>query len=157
MKKPVLLLDVDGVLNVLETRDLDKRRIRLPDGHSFYPSSFTLEFLKWAWRKTRVLWLSNWQIGAHAISQWASLPERQVLLDRRRKDEFFIDWKLREAKRIHFHNPDRLLFWMDDELPQDRASWVAGERRVHFIKTNARTGVTARHVKEMEKLMENRE
>lgn len=80
--KPILLLDVDGVLNVPRKRPtvrpikvypkFDGKTFRL----SFWPTPRTARFMRMAWELFDVRWLTCWGKGADVIAKRYGLNER---------------------------------------------------------------------------------
>lgn len=174
MKKPVLLLDVDGVLNVIDRKGFcRKRKIVLfvtirgelfP--HSFYPKPLTLPFLRWAWRHFDVHWLTAWRQTANSIADWAGLPQVPSLVEdpkkmkrlykraARAKDKAkawgAIDWKI-EVVKDWFSRSKRTILWIEDGISEEAHEWIGRRPSVRYFGTNSFVGVTRKHIAEMSK------
>lgn len=85
--KPIMLLDVDGVLNC-PGEDAKERLVRLPScgrrdrhspggrccaGRAFHPTDFTKPFLKWAFQRFDVRWMTAWGDHANNIARWGGV------------------------------------------------------------------------------------
>ena len=173
MKKPILLLDVDGVFNVIGKK-MVPRKIYIPvqiRGETFqkqfFPVPLTRPVLVWAWRHFEVYWLTAWREMANGIAIWAGLPEIPVLVDpvaRLRKlyeeaskkkgkeaqAEAYcrIDWKA-EVVKERFRSERRKILWLEDGISQSAKQWIAGRSRVRYFGTDSFVGVTRRHVRQM--------
>lgn len=175
MTRPVLLLDVDGVLNIVGP-DYHERMVRLPgDGHPFYPTPHVLPFMRWAWARFEVVWNTAWRGSANQIADWAGLPRafaitetdsyrrRQERLDRargrrrkrlaRRMDVPSLswfrdrgDWKVDGAKE--YIGPRRCqVLWIEDGLSPEGHAWVGTRPRTCYVATDSFEGVTPSHVR----------
>ena len=135
-KKPVLLLDVDGVLNVV-SKDCVPRKQTLPDGHAFYPTPIVIPFMQWAWDHFHVFWLTAWFSGANAIAKWAKLEEVPALGNPRE----YGDYKLNAVQKI-FGEIDIPVFWVEDGIGERAALWVAAKKNFAYFETNPYLGLT---------------
>lgn len=161
MTKPVLLLDVDGVLNV-SGPDYDRRQVLLPpDGHPFHPTRHVRPFLRWAWRRFEILWCTAWMDSANKIADWAGVPHAPVLKDppaaraRRLRNlgrRGFIDrgdWKLEAARRALRGRNGARVFWVEDGICDEAHEWLR-RRRGLYVATSSFEGVTPAHVRILE-------
>lgn len=163
-RKPVLLLDVDGVLNVIGPNNKNSL-VRLKDGHSFHPTRHVLPFMRWAWPLFEVVWCTAWRAGANAIADWAGLPRVRVadeppsrirrikrLAKRKRKatpEEWLKvngDWKV-DAVKAMLDRRRCPVFWLEDGLSEQAHQWVAKRPQTHYVATDSFEGVTPAHVK----------
>jgi len=173
VKKPILLLDVDGVFNVIGKK-MVPRKIYIPveiRGETFqkqfFPVPLTRPVLSWAWRHFEVYWLTAWREMANGIATWAGLSEVPVLVDpiarlkrlyreaakkktKEAKAEayYLIDWKA-EAVKERFRGERRKILWLEDGISQSAKQWIAGRSRVRYFGTDSFVGVTRRHVRRM--------
>lgn len=162
MRRPILLLDVDGVLNVIGPNNPGKP-IRLKDGHPFHPTRHVLPFMRWAWPRFEIVWCTAWRGGANAIADWAKLPRVRVadeppsrirrikrLVKRKASPEEWIeaygDWKVDAAKAL-LDGRQCPVFWLEDGLSEQAHKWVAKRPRTHYIPTDSFEGVTPSHMK----------
>jgi len=155
MRRPVLLLDVDGVLNVLSRNraDLKKREVRLSwrPGRfiSFYPTKLTLPFMKMAWRLFDVRWLTAWGKGANMIAEWARLPAKPAI-----RDSGLPDWKATGARKALASRKGPVA-WIEDGL-SDEAHALVRERGWIYFETDPFVGVTQAHMRSLEGLVERK-
>lgn len=173
MTKPILLLDVDGVFNVIGKK-MAPRKIYIPVQirgdtfqKQFFPVPLTRPVLGWAWRNFEIYWLTAWREMANGIALWAGLPEAPVLVDpfarieklRQKADQMKtkegraeaycrIDWKA-EAVKERFRHERRKILWLEDGISGDAHRWVEGRKSVRYFGTDSFIGVTRRHVTEM--------
>lgn len=128
-EKPILLLDVDGVLNVID-KTCAKRRVPLEYGPgqimSFYPIKTTRRLMKLAWRRFDVRWLTAWRKGANLIARWAGLEERPVLIAYSSDD-----WKA-EAVRQTLMSWEGRLAWIEDGISPEAKAIVASKGWTYF-------------------------
>lgn len=164
-KRPVLLLDVDGVLNVTGP-DIADRTVKLkPDDHPFHPTPFVKKFLPWAWSRFRVIWCTAWMDSANKIARWAGLPEVQALRalnyerrlmtlsglkDPKKWLQQHGDWKLDAAKKVV--SSGETIFWMEDGITELAQKWLE-RRRGYYLATDSFEGVTRSHVRILERLI----
>lgn len=144
--KPVLFLDVDGVLNVFSNDEADilKRRIELSGDrwpHPFHPTKYTLPFMRWAWKNFDVLWCTCWMEDANVIAKWAGLPERPCVATSKMGGS---DFKLTGAKLFR-EKDKRPVLWIEDGLFKETDDWVAEQENFFYIHTSFRKGVTKKH------------
>lgn len=175
MKKPILLLDVDGVFNVIG-KAMMPRKIYIPVKirgdvfqKQFFPVPLTRPVLVWAWKHFEVYWLTAWREMANGIATWAGLPEAPVLVDpiarieklRKKADQkktkegraaayFEIDWKA-EAVKERFRHERRTILWLEDGISRSAHDWIAGRKKVRYFGTDSFVGVTVRHLRQMAK------
>lgn len=135
---PILLLDVDGVLNVIG-RDCEKRIVRL-ETHpgefiSFFPTKAAEKLLDLAWKHFDVRWLTAWRDTANLIAKWAGLSERPVL-----KAYEGDDWKATAVKRELGSWTGRVA-WIEDGISREAHEIVAKMGWTYF-HTDSFVGVT---------------
>jgi len=153
MKKPILLLDVDGVLNVVG-RGCEPREVRLEWGpgqfHSFYPTMNSKLLLKLAWSRFDVRWLTAWRKGANMIARWAGLEERPVIMD---SPLVSVDWKATAAERALKSWKGRVA-WIEDGISDEAKTLVARKGWTYF-HCDPFVGVTEEHLKGLEEFADN--
>lgn len=146
MKKPILLLDVDGVLNVVG-RDCKSREVRFewcPGSFmSFYPTKNAKPLLELAWRLFDVRWLTTWGKGANLIARWAGLKEKRAIVDRGG-----LDWKVAAVARVSksWKGP---IAWIEDGISPEAKAIVAA-RGWSYFHCDPFVGVTEAHLKDLE-------
>lgn len=160
--RPVMLLDVDGVLNV-PGPDHAARDVRLTEGpHAWIlsPKPITLPFLKWAWKHFSVHWLTAWHGSANLIAEWAGLARAPVVGDirehRRLVDSEPVggsgnqwrtwDWKFEAVKR-RFGRRRGAVVWIEDGIAPEAEEWVKARPNFRYFGTDSFTGVTPDHVR----------
>lgn len=145
--KPVMLLDVDGVLNV----QFSETRVRFRLGRyglMLMPSRFARRFMKWAWPRFEVFWLTAWFQYANAIARWAGLEDRPFLGQPSISQD---DWKLSVARKRFGRLHRRPIVWVEDGLFPETQRWVSARRNIVYVETQPAEGVTRRHVGVIEK------
>lgn len=173
MTKPILLLDVDGVLNVIGKHAVH-RKVLLPwtirgevFQKQFFPVPLARPFLHFAWRNFEVYWLTAWREMANSIAAWAELPDAPVLIeplaeieklrkaaDRKKTKEeraegyLWIDWKAEAAKK-RFKGERRRIVWLEDGISEAAHEWLDSRKRVRYVGTNSFVGLTMRHVRKI--------
>jgi hypothetical protein len=154
MTKPILLLDVDGVLNIvsdeldeIEPVSLDfivedvlginggKPTTTFP----LYPARLAREFLIWANQHCQIIWCTCWFDHANHIAKWAGIGPFPVLHDRTHfKDG--LDWKVEEAKKVVCDNV--LTIWVEDGHSKQAQDWIKTGPNIMLIATDPTIGVT---------------
>lgn len=146
MSKPMLLLDVDGVLNVVN-RDCKRRQVRFEwrpgDFISFYPTKFTKPLLELAWSRFNVRWCTAWGKGANMIARWAGLEERPAIVDRGG-----IDWKAFAVERA-LKSRKGPVAWIEDGLSV-QAHALVNMRGWSYFHCDPYIGATEKHLRGLE-------
>ncbi len=143
--RPILFLDVDGVLNIL-TPDFSDREVRFKhrmfeDGIPFFPTKHTLPFMRWAWANFQVIWCTAWGADANLIASWAELPEMPSIDDRAREE-----WKLAGVKEIlSSRGAGQHAVWIEDGIGDAAEEWVATQKDVIYVETFPVIGVSKEH------------
>jgi len=162
---PILLLDVDGVLNAA--------RIDLPEG--WKRGTFNGFVLSWDPTITRRLrelhesgrleiqWLTTWTTNAdRLLAEPMGLP--RGLVTHARADAAptgFLGvlrghpgwWKLDEARKVAEAEPDRRIVWVDDDLAEqaaDTGEWLAANPHVMVVAPDLFAGLTHAQLDEIE-------
>ena len=141
MGRPLLLLDVDGVLNIIDKTSKKRRVILQARGYSprLHPTPLVKPFIQWAWTRFNVRWLTAWGDTANHIAKWAGV--RPVAEVRRPRNRQFHDWKAAAVQRFK-DIPGRKIVWVEDGFSDEAKDWAAPRVDVHLIKTDVRVGVT---------------
>jgi hypothetical protein len=162
---PILLLDVDGVLNAA--------RLDLPDG--WRRGTFNGFVLSWDPTVTarlrelhdsgrvEIQWLTTWTTNAdRLLAEPMGLP--RGLKTHARDDAAptgFLGtlrgqsgwWKLDLARRAAEAEPDRRIIWIDDDLAQqaaDTGEWLAARPHVLVVAPDLFAGLTHEKLDEIE-------
>jgi HAD domain in Swiss Army Knife RNA repair proteins len=162
---PILLLDVDGVLNA--------PRVDLPEGwqRGFF-NGFALSWDPTVTTRLRKLhdagrveiqWLTTWAADAdRLLAEPMGLPRR--LWTHARADALptgFAEplggrsgwWKLAVAREVAAAEPDRRIIWIDDDLAEqaaDTGEWLAAHPHVLVIAPDLLTGLTHEQLDQVE-------
>jgi hypothetical protein len=174
IRRPVLLLDVDGVLNIVGP-DYKDRLIRLQDdGHPFHPTEYVLPFMRWAWARFDVVWNTAWRRTANQIADWAGLhrvfaieetpaylrrqkrltnPKRKTDSARWLKERG--DWKV-DGAREFLGGRTCPVFWIEDGLSLEGHEWVRSRPSTYYLATDSFEGVTPAHMTILEELLRAR-
>ncbi|HKZ40494.1 MAG TPA: hypothetical protein VJ044_05995 [Candidatus Hodarchaeales archaeon] len=129
--KPVLYLDVDGVL--IQFRE-DRTMLHYEHHKGGFPANRVGDFLKWADDNFEVRWLTCWCPSGQMH------PERKTRLEAILWEDLPdwvnpMTWWGEKTYGINFDEP-RMWFWLDDETKHDRP--LMYERfRDRLIKTNS--------------------
>jgi Swiss Army Knife RNA repair-like protein len=157
VRPPVLLLDVDGVLNALQ--------VELPDGwhrgsYNGYPISWdpTITARLRAWHeagRVEIQWLTTWAADAdRLLAEPMGLPRGLRTHAREGAGPTgFVGrvgaqpgwWKLAFAREVAEAEPGRRIVWIDDDLA-DRAGstgeFLAANPQVMVVAPDLATGLT---------------
>jgi hypothetical protein len=161
---PVLLLDVDGVLNALSPQ--------LPEG--WQRGHFRGYVLSWdptvtarlrAWHeagRVELQWLTTWTADADALlAQPMGLPRGLRVHEREDGPTGFSGrfgglpgwWKLAAAQAVAGTEPDRRIVWIDDDLAdqaEDASAWLVANPQVLVVAPALATGLTHAQLDEVE-------
>jgi hypothetical protein len=162
---PILLLDVDGVLNAA--------LLDLPDG--WRRGTFNGFLLSWDPTVTarlrqlhesgrvEIQWLTTWTEKAdQLLAEPMGLPRglrvhgregvaSTGFLGRLRGASGW--WKLDAARALADAEPDRRIVWIDDDLADqatDVVEWLEANAHVHVVAPDLFTGLTHEHLDEIE-------
>lgn len=151
--KPLLLIDVDGVLNCFgdlgrstvsfeaEFIAAGRYRIKVPAGAA--------EALHWLSDAFVCVWASTWQALAHShigTRLGIDAPWSYVVLD----DDLAASGPTAKLAAVARYAADRPLAWVDDDLHDDAHRWVAERQRqglaTLLIQPEVNIGLTRDHV-----------
>jgi HAD domain in Swiss Army Knife RNA repair proteins len=162
---PILLLDVDGVLNAARTD--------LPEG--WKQGVFNGFLLSWdptitarlrdlhESGRVEIHWLTTWTTNAdRLLAEPMGLPRGLQTHDRSDAAPMgFLGplagrsgwWKLAAAREVAEAEPDRRIVWIDDDLAQqaaDTGEWLAAHQHVLVVAPDLFTGLTHEQLDQIE-------
>lgn len=127
---PLLLLDVDGVLNAVNFPHPDFEvwsdyvvvdAEAMAHSWTIWYSPTVVETLR-SWHESgrvEIQWLTTWEDMANGIEFKPELPEFEVAGWRSEPVDEYGWWKLAVVKRLRAEQPDRHIIWIDDDLTYD--------------------------------------
>lgn len=140
--RPLLLLDVDGVLNPLANRPPPGFRLQRIDGYEVALSAQHQRWLSELAQSFDLAWATTWEQSANeSIGPLLGLPEIPVVrfVGERAGDT----WKLETVRRFV---GDRPLVWIDDELFLDAYEWArTRDAPTLLIRPSSSVGMTSAH------------
>jgi len=150
--KPLLLVDVDGVISLFGFDPLrpPEGRFVLVDGIAHFVSANAGDHLRALSEGFELVWCTGWEEKANEYLPFAlglpgSLPH---LVFERHPGRAHAHWKLDAIER--YAGPDQPLAWIDDAHDADCEAWAA--RRLTptlLVGTRSAEGITAAHVGEL--------
>jgi len=150
MRKPIILIDFDGVFNILGTYDdalklwnNDVTRVTIPyDGHPT-EKEFTVKvanplidfFVRLAASDlVEIIWLTTWVDNTAKFPEWLGLPEFPYL-ERPDVDSEWEWWKLKAAKAfVEEVGSETPILWIDDDHGYDSSAvhWLfTSQQQIH--------------------------
>jgi hypothetical protein len=142
MTRPLLLLDVDGVLNPFAATScpdgFTEENIR---GFQVRLSPWHQRWLHELHQQFEVVWATAWEAHAnHEIAPRLGLPEwPHITFNRGSRAQ---TWKLPDVVAYVGHRPT---VWIDDDLNADAYQWAAAGCRM-LVRTEPDVGLTRAHV-----------
>jgi hypothetical protein len=159
--KPVLLVDVDGVLNCFgslwtpeyEAEHFEPLRVAY-DRYTIRCRKGLADNLARLAEWFEMTWCTAWEGNAHPFfGEWLGLghePWPHVDWTRGWVGEE-LTWKLADVRRVH--DGDRPLAWIDDDLGPDAYEWAKERNQAGaptlLVKTNPCDGLTDKHVDQL--------
>ncbi|MFT5202791.1 MAG: hypothetical protein ACI9C1_002186 [Candidatus Aldehydirespiratoraceae bacterium] len=141
-RKPLLLLDIDGVLNPTVTNPPPGYTSNLLNGHQFHVSDMHLERLRKLAPSADFAWASTWEDVANAsVGVALELPHLSFI--RFGDDRTADTWKLPYVDQFV---SNRALIWAEDNLYLDAFTWA--EQRASptlLVKPSSSVGLTEAH------------
>jgi HAD domain in Swiss Army Knife RNA repair proteins len=143
--RPLLLLDVDGVLNPLGVRDapgfvpyhLGGVGVLLSPDHGRWLTSLADVF--------DLTWATSWERDADLIAERIGLPRGLPVVTFTDQYEWMV--KLPDVVR---YVGDRACAWVDDQLGPDVRTWAdTRQAPTLLVETDSRVGLTLEHVERM--------
>ena len=162
---PVLLLDVDGVLNAVRLDLPEGWRRGTYNGYSLLWNPSVTARLRALHESGRVelQWLTTWtELADQLLAEPMGLPRglrthgREGVLptgfggERRGVPGW---WKLAAARAVAEAEPDRRIVWIDDDLAdqaEDTEEWLAAHGHVLVVSPDFTAGLTHEHLDEIE-------
>jgi hypothetical protein len=150
--KPLLLVDVDGVISLFgfDPARPPAGRFELIDGIAHFLSATAGEHLRSLAADFELIWCTGWEEKANdylprALELPGPLPYLSFDRDVGRANAH---WKLAAIDR--YAGDDRPLAWIDDAHDEACTRWVAARRApTLLIGTDPAVGVTRAHAREM--------
>jgi len=143
--RPLLLLDIDGVLNPLGVREapgfmpyhLGGMRVLLSSNHGRWLASLGNLF--------DLTWATSWERDADLVAERIGLPGGLPVITFMDQTEWTV--KLPDVVR---YAGDRALAWVDDQLGPDVHAWAESRHSpTLLVQTDSRVGLTAEDVERL--------
>ena len=126
-QKPLLFLDVDGVINCFPTPSMDQIINNnewldvMADGYRIWYRQKVVDFLNKIHREglAEIIWLTTWTTSApEALAPVLGLDDFPAIVDTRGSDSplTFSWWKFRRVFDRMEKEPTRAFVWLDDDL-----------------------------------------
>jgi hypothetical protein len=152
MERPLLLIDVDGVISLFgfDPARPPAGRFQMVDGIAHFLSATAGEHLRSLAEEFDAVWCTGWEEKANeylplALGLAGELPH---LSFERAVGRANAHWKL-EAIDAHA-GPDRAVAWLDDAHDESCAAWAAARPGpTLLVATDPRVGITQAHVEEL--------
>jgi hypothetical protein len=152
MKKPLLLIDVDGVISLFgfDPSEPPAGRFEMVDGIAHFLSASAGEHMRELAGSFELVWCTGWEEKANEYLPLAlGLPEALALVSFDPCDRpASAHWKV--AGIESGIDPSRPLAWVDDAHDERCHAWAgAREAPTLLVSTDPAVGLTARHVEEL--------
>lgn len=162
---PLLLLDVDGVLNAVGSTAADRETARFAGYTLSWDPTVTRRLAEWHERgRVELQWLTTWAGNADALlAEPMGLPRGLRVHERPdgQGPTGFTGtlaaaprwWKLAAARAVAEEEPDRRIVWVDDDLAlqaEDTQEWLAARSHVLVVAPDLATGLTHEHLDDVE-------
>lgn len=147
MTKPLLLVDVDGVLNVFYASHRQDLEEHTALKYTIYTSPKFGEWLLSLTDLYDLVWATTWEDDANKwISPLVGLPSDLPVIHMGSKNfDNFGTWKLPNIQK--YVGEYQAFAWLDDDLWEDADNWVKSrEGKGLLIRVNPMTGLTERHI-----------
>jgi hypothetical protein len=152
MHKPLLLVDVDGVISLFgfDPERAPSGRFELVDGIAHFISATAGGHLRALEREFELVWCSGWEEKAndylpHALGLPGPLPH---LVFDRDVGRAHAHWKLAAIER--YAGPARPLAWIDDTHDEACERWAAARGApTLLVNTDPAVGITDAHAEQL--------
>jgi hypothetical protein len=152
MAKPLLLVDVDGVISLFafDPARAPEGRFQLVDGIAHLLSAAAGEHLRELAADFELVWCTGWEEKANeylvsALGLGGPLPT--LHFDHEVK-VLGAHWKLAAIER--YAGPERAVAWIDDAHGDDCAAWASARLGpTLLVRTDSAVGITAAHVEQL--------
>jgi len=147
--KPLLLVDVDGVISLFgfDPAEPPAGRFEMVDGIAHFLSATAGEHLRALAEHFELVWCSGWEEKANEyLPRALGLPGplAHLTLDRAANGH----WKL--APIDAFAGPLRAVAWIDDDHDERAIAWAAARPGpTLLVRTDRSVGITDTHVREL--------
>lgn len=183
MPKPIMLLDIDGVVNAVGSSIPAQAWPRHDWGFGDllgFPLKWAKPVVAWLTKlhtddKVEIRWHTTWQEGAWAFGDLVGLPKFEVQ-DCPEWDRFNLDgaalaadlvracqppwWKYPAAERLYAAGAQPLI-WVDDdityEIPRRVRAELSGLGRLCLISPSQSTGLCPKHMRQVDTFLERLE
>jgi hypothetical protein len=144
IRTPILLLDVDGVLNAVGPDAADRWRCGVFNGFTIYwDPSITARLREWHESgRVEIQWLTTWADNA---DKWLAEPLGLPRGLRTRASGAAPTGFLAAAREVAEEEPGRRIVWIDDDLAAqaaDTGDWLADHPHVLVVAPDLYVGVT---------------
>lgn len=160
---PLVLLDFDGVFNVLSIlmemspwEDGRNHKADMPSGtHGFSYSPTVADFFTENAHLAEFAWMSTWFEETPAYGEAMGMPEFGWVGPEDLSDEPSAPWwKFARLVEISAIDKTRRILWIDDEIPTDPndpiVRWLHSHReQIHYISTDEFHGLQQHHLDEI--------
>lgn len=161
---PLVLLDFDGVFNVLSIlmemspwEDGRNHKATMPSGtHGFSYSPTVADSITANSHRAEFMWMSTWFEETPAYGEAMGMPVFDWVGPEGLSQEPYAPWwKFTRLVEISAINPNRRILWIDDEIPSDPndpiIQWLQEHReQVTYISTDEFHGLQQHHLDEIQ-------
>jgi hypothetical protein len=156
IRAPILLLDVDGVLNAVGPDASDRWQRGVFNGYTVYwDPTITARLREWHESgRVEIQWLTTWADNADKwLAEPLGLPRGLRTRASGAAPTGFLGrlggetgwWKLTAAREAAEEEPGRRIVWIDDDLAEqaaDTGDWLAAHPHVLVVAPDLYVGVT---------------